>query len=84
MMTDGVQDAAGERPRFSCQVLGTTMSKRLAPRHDRYSSVKRRTAVAAARSNDDDEDGGVLTLTALPSTTVSTVEPPPPQVSFQF
>ena len=84
--TDGVLDAAGERPQFSCQVTRTTISLRLAPTTRRHDDGTGPAADGEAdgATKDDDEDGGVLTLTALPSTTVSTVEPSPPQVSFQF
>ena len=57
---DVVLDVGGGRPQSSAQVTCTSMSVRLAPRHDRHSGVKRRTAWQTARKDDDEKDGGGL------------------------
>ncbi len=82
---DGVLDVGEEHPRFFAQVTCTLISVRLAPRQDRHSGVKRRTAVADGTNEDGDEDGGDLTQTVLSSTKSTTgFVRLPPSVTFQF
>ncbi len=72
-----VLDAGGGRPQSSAQVTCTSMSVRLAPRHDRHSSVKRRTAWQTAQTDDDEGRRRSRTLTTLSLTSVDDRSPPP-------